>query len=330
MKEIKCILKKSVWLFAVVSAILFAGCQDEDDQQNSNNNNDSTTDYPATADVIHDAVTDIDGNTYDAVRIGDQIWMASNLRTTREPNGAIIREGNPNVVPQIDRYRYATNSDITTYGYVYNLAAALNTVEFDPDNSPFCDENDAPSGVQGICPNGWHLPSKMEYERLCTYIKTHITEYYSTSEFTQQQVAYLGSMGCLFDCALASNSGWDLASDFYNIGYNQSVNNGTGFCAMPAGVYRAAYEYIYVDQDHNYNTAIQNGEIVAVGKIAYFWKADGRCYIQHDYPHDYIAVVPRTFGLTYGGSTPSIWDLSAYEIDEALRYYQSVRCLKDY
>ena len=32
---------------------------------------------------IPNAVTDIDGNSYDAVRIGEQVWMASNLRTTK-------------------------------------------------------------------------------------------------------------------------------------------------------------------------------------------------------------------------------------------------------
>lgn len=324
MKEIKCILKKSVWLWAVVSAMFFAGCQDEDDQQN-NNNNDSTTDYPATADVIHNAVTDIDGNTYDAVRIGDQIWMASNLRTTREPDGTIIQEDNPNVVPQMDRYRYTIHQDIVTYGYVYNLAAALNTTEFDPDNSPFCDENDAPSGVQGICPNGWHLPSKMEYARLCTYIKTHITEYYSSSELNQQQVAYIGAEGCLTDCALASNTGWHLASNIYNIGYNQSVNNGTGFCAMPAGVYRAAYEYY-----DGYNTGIQYGEIDGVSECAIFWNGNGRIRIEDGNPNDYISVTPYIFALYYDGFDPSNTEDYSGKIDFVLQNYHSVRCLKDY
>ena len=298
MKEIKCILTKLIWLFAVVSAILFAGCQDEDAQQNSNNNNnnnDSTTDYPATADVIHNAVTDIDGNTYDAVRIGDQIWMASNLRTTREPDGTIIQEDNPNVVPQMDRYRYATHQDIVTYGYVYNLAAALNTTEFEPDNSPFCDADDAPSGVQGICPNGWHLPSKMEYKRLCTYIETHITEYFSTPELTQQQVAYMGAGGYLTDCALASNSGWNLASNIYNIGYNQSRNNGTGFNALPAGTYYHGY--------------YEQGKINFVGKKAVFGRADDS-FVE----------------LSYDSSSPVFsggWSLKEY-------LYLSVRCIKDY
>lgn len=56
---------KRIILF-VAAAIFFAACKDDpDDPVNS------PTDYPTTADVIYDAVTDYDGNTYDAVRIGD-------------------------------------------------------------------------------------------------------------------------------------------------------------------------------------------------------------------------------------------------------------------
>ena len=40
--------------------------------------------------TIPDAVTDVDGNHYDAVRIGDQVWMKQYLRTTRYADGTEI------------------------------------------------------------------------------------------------------------------------------------------------------------------------------------------------------------------------------------------------
>lgn len=205
MKEIKCILKKSIWLFAVASAVFFAGCQDENDQQNDNNN-DSTTDYPATADVIHNAVTDIDGNTYDAVRIGDQIWMASNLRTTHYANGEAL--------PQYE----TPNSNIAVYGLLYEWITVMH------GEAP---SNNNPSGVQGICPTGWHIPSDEEFSQLWEYCATH-NEY-----MCNNTASYIAK-------SLAANNYWTVvpADECYGgscaPGVDQSTNNATGFSAIPA------------------------------------------------------------------------------------------------
>ena len=43
-----------------------------------------------TYEIMKDVVTDIDGNHYDAVKIGDQIWMMQNLKTTRYADGTEI------------------------------------------------------------------------------------------------------------------------------------------------------------------------------------------------------------------------------------------------
>ena len=59
---------KKLLLFYSMAALLLTACKKDDPQEDISD----LIDYPATAVVIRDAVTDIDGNKYDAVRIGEQ------------------------------------------------------------------------------------------------------------------------------------------------------------------------------------------------------------------------------------------------------------------
>ena len=72
---------------------LFAVACDKDEptpaQENPTNPSDTTQVDPSTEVIIPNAVTDYDGNSYDAVRIGEQVWMASNLRTTHYLKGLL-------------------------------------------------------------------------------------------------------------------------------------------------------------------------------------------------------------------------------------------------
>ena len=215
MKEIKCILKKSVGLFAFVSAIFFAGCQDEDDRQN-NTNNDSSTDYPATPDVIHNAVTDIDGNSYDAVRIGEQVWMASNLRTKHYSNGDVIPFGQTH--SSTEPYWYKSSS---TYGCLYNWVAVMHGEASSGAN---------PSGVQGICPTGWHVPSDAEWKQMEMSVG-----------MSQSDADNTGSRGNIA-AKLSGNTGWTASTTDNAAGNLDAPNrNSTGFSALPAGYYGTWY-----------------------------------------------------------------------------------------
>ena len=127
-------------LLLCAAAFLAVACEREEPTPEVNNPNQT---YPSIADVISNAVTDYDGNSYDAVRIGNQVWMASNLRTTHYANGEDIPEGN--TTSYTEPCRYTPSTDVAAYGYLYNWPAVMHGASSSSAN---------PSGVQGICPNG--------------------------------------------------------------------------------------------------------------------------------------------------------------------------------
>ncbi len=102
-----------------------------------------------------ETVTDIDGNVYKTVRIGDQVWMAENLKVTHYRNGDII----PNLIKRNDwgnamsgAYCSYNNRDkvFNTYGALYNWHAI--------------------SDARRIAPVGWHVPTDAEWKELEMYL----------------------------------------------------------------------------------------------------------------------------------------------------------------
>jgi uncharacterized protein (TIGR02145 family) len=93
-------------------------------------------------------VTDVDGNGYRVVRIGDQWWMAENLKTSRYSDGTDIS----------GVYEYGNDElNATDYGRLYTWEAVMNGAAGSHGN---------PSGVRGVCPTGWHVPSDEEWKQL--------------------------------------------------------------------------------------------------------------------------------------------------------------------
>jgi uncharacterized protein (TIGR02145 family) len=86
-------------------------------------------------------LTDVDGNQYKVVKIGNQTWMAENLKSTHYRNGTKI--------PGYKCY----NDDSLTYKAIYGVLVTWNTASSDK-----------------YCPTGWHLPSNNEWTTLNTYL----------------------------------------------------------------------------------------------------------------------------------------------------------------
>ena len=115
------------------------------------------------------------GKEYKSVDVGGKIWMAENLNYEGD-----IALGTDTSTTTPHRY-YPNNSEanVETCGYLYNKTAAFGNSDASSDK------------VQGICPDGWHLPSRSEWESLIDEI---IDDEDYMSDFTSQSAgAYNGS-----------------------------------------------------------------------------------------------------------------------------------------
>ena len=166
-------------------------------------------------------VTDQEGNVYPVVQIGSQCWMKENLRTTHYANGTSIALGsNASTTTAYRFYPDNSSSNVSTYGYLYNWKAVMGGSSSSSAN---------PSGVQGICPTGWHVPSDAEWTQLTNYVGSQ-TQYQCDN--SSNKIAK----------ALASTTGWNSSTNTCYVGDNPSTNNATGFSALPAGYYSGYYK----------------------------------------------------------------------------------------
>ena len=115
-----------------------------------NDNSIDLGNVPVCVQAGENEVIDIDGNKYPVVTIGNQQWMAENLRTTKYNDGEAI----PLMEDFMD-WRFTENAamayydfdsnNLATYGYLYNYYAVAK---------------------KNLCPQGWHIPTIQEWETL--------------------------------------------------------------------------------------------------------------------------------------------------------------------
>lgn len=149
-------------------------------------------------------ITDYDGNFYSTVLIGTQCWMRENLTTTHYADGTSLVDGtNAGDVSgdTITKYWFVHNNDMNfkyIYGLLYSWAAVMKGA---------ASSNSSPSGVQGICPTGWHMPSKSEWEILDSYLGGNF----------------------------AAGGKMKEAGTIYWLSPNQGATNSSGFTGLPGG-----------------------------------------------------------------------------------------------
>ena len=160
-------------------------------------------------------LTDYDGNIYGTVQIGSQCWMKENLRTTHYADGRPLMLGDTTSSNfRTFHYPYGDSSYIHPHGLLYNWATTMDSNASSSSN---------PSGVQGLCPDGWHVPSRDEWYQLLDYIDD-FSNYVCGNGHTAR--------------ALAANEGWrncHCGVWTCSIAFEPSQNNATGFSATGAG-----------------------------------------------------------------------------------------------
>ncbi len=122
---------------------------------------------------VPETVSDIDGNTYHTVVIGEQVWMQENLRTTKYRNGKLISKNLSNEQWGLNKSGACAvydNDSIkeNAFGLLYNWYAVVNPA--------------------GLCPIGWHVPKDTEWNQMVKYLD----DYADTTELKRVQSEVAG------------------------------------------------------------------------------------------------------------------------------------------
>ncbi|MFA5045059.1 MAG: fibrobacter succinogenes major paralogous domain-containing protein [Paludibacter sp.] len=276
-------------------------------------------------------VTDIDGNVYQTITIGTQTWMIENLRSTRYLNGDSINRSymgdttfyiHSNDTLRSDTIHvnyngavfmleskkdkdisltYDVNSIfVSTKGETFTLKRNSQHLDVKNDlkfykivQGASCNYNQtinndsivslgklynyyAATDSRKIAPQNWHVPSRADWLALVEYVKNNP----GSSKYIAK--------------ALAGVEKWNRDTLEYSIGYDLSLNNSSGFTAMPTGIRRV------------------DGQFEGIGKLGQWWSSTAG----NDTSSSWM------FNLTYSYSDAFI---TVVDIRKCL----SIRCVKD-
>ena len=183
-------------------------------------------------------LTDADGYVYKTVKIGNQIWFAENLRTSKYNDGTPI----PNVISgkkwsslttgaYVGAYDYKTmnyDTNYINYGKLYNWYAVSPTT----------------NGNKNVCPTGWHVPTDAEW--------TVLTDYLGGLSVSGSKMKDVGT------------TSW--------ISPNIAATNLSGFTGLPGGCRYPNGEYYYFGSYGNWWSSSEKDADDAWARSLYYYR----------------------------------------------------------
>ncbi len=198
--------KSGFWLLIIIFYLLTSGCRKE---------------HPTKEDST--VIKDADGNKYSSITIGSQVWLRENLKTSRYSNGDLLLTHSwDKYYTSEAKFHWPPNDNESyadTYGRLYTWYVV----------------NDE----RGICPKGYHVPTKQEWVELLVYLTSHGFDFNGSS----YQYKIAKSLTYSTDWAFSPNPGAPGNIDF------SSYRNKSGFTALPAGTH-----YNFVPSDFGLKT----------------------------------------------------------------------------
>jgi len=183
-------LPANLLVLVAMILIIATGCNKEDDPE---------------------IVSDIDGNEYNTVKIGGQVWMKENLKTTKLNDGTAF--------PLVTGYTEWFS--LTTPGYCW----------YDNNEATFKDDYGAMYNWYAVetgklCPSGWHVPTDGDWQQLVLFIDPDAGNGFGESAMTGGKLKEKGTAHWLSP--------------------NQGASDNYGFSALPGG-----FRLSYLDLDYN-------------------------------------------------------------------------------
>ena len=243
-------------------------------------NDESYVPTSSSSNIKYDSIVDTrDGQVYKTVKIGNLNWMAQNLNYKAENS------------------RCYKDSSIfcDVYGRLYSWASAIDSVGLaknadNPQNCGYGEICELPEVVQGVCPNGWHLPTAEEWGVLFSEVGGQM----SAATYLKSMMEWNGkdSVGLSV-----------LPAGCYQDGYNYEGRDAYFWTATGSDYYgdeayfvhmetskTTAFSYL-VNKSYSYSVrCVEDGGVIAstVPNEGFDWKLSKEAYLNSNIQYDSI------------------------------------------
>lgn len=161
-----------------------------------------------------------DSQSYTTVQIGSQCWMSENLNIGTMINGSSSQTNNST----IEKYCYSNNTaNCDAYGGLYQWNEMM--------------QYSTTPGIQGICPEGWHLPTDAEWTQLTYFLINTYVDITSDNVGNKLKSCRQVNSPVGGDCNTSDHPRWNSNATHYG-------TNDFGFSSLPGGSYIGGSYYV--------------------------------------------------------------------------------------